>query len=109
METLARTGSELHVLRNWQECGRDATVPDTWTWNWARPPRKTAEIVPQGARAQFQVQVSGTVASRPHSCQLRRTWSSLPVRARVSMPPDIGTPCSTVVVYSTWPCLPQAD
>src|SRR5438128_12055322 len=51
METLARTGSELHVLRNWQECGRDATAPDTWIWNWARAPCGTISYVFRGGRA----------------------------------------------------------
>src|SRR5437660_9071056 len=51
METLARTGSELHVLHNWQECGRDATVPNTWTRNWARAPCGTISAVFRGGRA----------------------------------------------------------
>src|ERR1700676_5128710 len=76
---------------------------------FACPLRKTPEIVPQGAPAQIQVQVSGTVVPRPHICQLCRTWSSLPVRARFYRPPDTGTPCSTAVVYPTWTLLPQAD
>src|SRR5258707_13935236 len=76
---------------------------------FAHPLRKTAEIVPRGARAQIQVRGSGTVASRPHVFPLCRTWSSLQVRARVSTPPDIGTPCSTALVYPTWPCFLQAD
>src|SRR5439155_17493093 len=45
LETLARTGSKLHVLHDWKICGRDATVPDTWTWNWARASCRTISAV----------------------------------------------------------------
>src|SRR5271170_7909176 len=74
----------------------------TGTRRFACPRRKTSENVRRGARGQSQVQGSGTVASRRHLCRWCRKWSWLPVRARVSTPRDIGTPCSTGLVYPTW-------
>src|SRR6266478_7148803 len=59
---------------------------------FAPPRRQTAESVLQGARVQLQVQVSGRVVSGPHICQWHRTWSWLPVRAKVSTPLDTGKP-----------------
>lgn len=51
METLARTGSELHVLHDWEICWRDATVPDPRTWIWARTPCGTISAVVCGGPA----------------------------------------------------------
>src|SRR5882762_3756331 len=51
VETLARTGSKLHVLHHGKICGRDASVPDPRTWIWARAPRGTISVVFRGGCA----------------------------------------------------------
>jgi hypothetical protein len=51
METLARTGSQLHVLHHTQICRRDPTVPDTWPWNWTRAPCGTISAIGCGGHA----------------------------------------------------------
>ena len=48
VETLARTGSELHVLHHGKICGREASVPDPRTWIWARAPRRALAGVFRG-------------------------------------------------------------
>src|SRR5258705_13179915 len=51
VETLARTGSELHVLQSGKIRGRDASVLDPRTWIWARAPRGTISVVFRSGRA----------------------------------------------------------